>query len=330
VNYMLFVTFHKSVSNVYAYDDNGNLLNPKTPNVLNSPDNKLDELRGIYFLNNYLYVINGGKDVSNILCFQGSGTSFTYVSTFISNPSDGPIDHPFALAMDGNGHCFVSNQDCNVVAALNVVNATQAMLVTTPSEFLQTVYPSGNFLAGTVAPSSNGALPNVPSTTPVAQVLGGLDVSIVSDKGKDKVQNSVRDLAYCDGVLFVLDEPGGLVRSYNAATGQPLAVSSRLNSPTHLLIKGSTMYVSAGNQVLTSPVPNPHDATASSWDFRPLLSLGSSDSASGMAFDSSGNFYVGNRSTNKVHVFDSNNGFKPGNTWPKMPDNPEFLLYMGA
>src|ERR1700727_586576 len=68
---MLFVTYHKAVSNVYAYDDNGNLLNPDTPNVLNSVDNKLDELRGIYFTNNYSYVINGGKDVSDILCFRG-------------------------------------------------------------------------------------------------------------------------------------------------------------------------------------------------------------------------------------------------------------------
>jgi hypothetical protein len=330
---MFFVTFHQAISNVYAYDDNGHLLNPKTPNVLNSSDNELDELdelRGLYFINDYLYVVNGGKKTSNILCFQGSGTSFNYVSIFISNPAKGPISHPFALAMDGNGHCFVSNQDSNVVAALNVVNNRHATLVTTPSTFLHAKYPSGSFLAGTLVASSNGTLPDMPITTPVPHALGGLDVSIVSHKGKDKVQNSVRDLAYCDGVLFVLDEPGGLVRSYNAATGQPLAVSSRLNSPTHLLIKGSTMYVSAGNQVLTSPVPNPHDATASSWDFRPLLSLGSSDSASGMAFDSSGNFYVGNRSTNKVHVFDSNNGFKPGNTWPKMPDNPEFLLYMGA
>jgi outer membrane protein assembly factor BamB len=231
--------------------------------------------------------------------------------------------------MDGKGHCFVSNQDCNVVVALTVLSNTQATLVTTPSAFLQAVYPSGSFLAGTLAPSSNGALPNMPSTMPVPQVLGGLDVSIVSDKGRDKVQNSVRDLAFYGGLLFVLDELGGLVRSYNAATGQPLGVSNPLGSPTHLLINGSTMYVSAGNQVLTSPIPSPYDAAAPIWVFRPLLSLGSSDSASGMAFDSSGNFYVGNRSTNKVHVFDSNNDFKPGNTWPKMPDNPEFLLYMG-
>ena len=46
MNYLLLVTFHKAVSNVYAYEDDGALLNPKTPNVLNSPDHKLDELRG--------------------------------------------------------------------------------------------------------------------------------------------------------------------------------------------------------------------------------------------------------------------------------------------
>jgi outer membrane protein assembly factor BamB len=324
---MLFVTFHQAVSNVYAYDDNGNPINPK---VLNSSGQPLDELRGIYLLNGYLYVINGGKDVSNILCFQGSGTSYNYVSNFISNPTNGPIDHPFALAMDGNGRCFVSNQDSNVVAALNMTADTQATLVTTPSAFLQKVYPKGSFLTGTLVPSSNGALPHVPATTPVPQALGGLDVSIVSSKGKDKVQNSVRDLAWYDGLLFVLDEPGGLVRSYNAATGQPLIVSNPLDSPTHLLIQDGAMYVSAGNQVFTSSIPNPYDAGAPVWIFQPILSLGSSDSASGMAFDSSGNFYVGNRSTDKVHVFNSNKGFEPVETWSKMPDNPEFLLYMGG
>ena len=327
---MLFVTFHQAVSNVYAYDDNGNLLNPTSPDVLNPSGQALDELRGIYLQNGYLYVINGGKDVSNILCFQGSGTSYKYVSTFISNPTNGPIDHPFALAMDGNGLCFVSNQDCNVVAALKVPTDTQATLVTTPSAFLQAIYPSGSFLTGTLVASSNGALPKVPATTPVPQALGGLDVSIVSKKGANKVQNSVRDVAYFGGLLFVVDEPGGLVRSYNAATGQPLAVSNPIDSPTHLLIQSNTMYVSAGNQVFSSSIPNPYDSGAPIWTFQPILSLGSSDSASGMAFDSSGNFYVGNRSTNKVHVFDSTKGFKHVETWPAMPDNPEFLLYMGG
>ena len=56
---MFFVTFHQSVSNVYAYDDDGNLLNPHSPNVL---DKDGDELRGIYLgaLSGYLYVVSGG------------------------------------------------------------------------------------------------------------------------------------------------------------------------------------------------------------------------------------------------------------------------------
>ena len=100
---MLFVTFHKAVSNVYAYEDNGTLLNPKTPNVLNSPDNKLDELRGIYFINNYLYVINGGKDVSNILCFQGSGTSFTCAGTLYWNGGAAHRRRPRRAPMGSDG-----------------------------------------------------------------------------------------------------------------------------------------------------------------------------------------------------------------------------------
>ena len=318
---MFFVTFHQTISNVYAYDDEGNLLNPKSPCVLNASGETLDELRGIYLVNGYLYVLNGGKSTSNILCFKGSGTSYSYQSTFIA--SGGPIDHPFAMTFDGQGHCYVSNQDTNVVATLVVNSDTQATLAPQPSAFLQAVFPSGTFLQGTLVPSSDGGLPNV-KTTPVPQVLGGLYVSIQ----KGKVQNSVRDVVYYNGLIFVLDEPGGLVRTYNAATGQPLINSNPVSSPTHLLIQNNTMYVAAGNQVLSSPVPNPYDSDAAAWVFEPLISLGSSDSASGMAFDSSGNFYVANRSSMKVHVYSSK--FQPLQTWPAMTDNPEFLLYMGG
>ncbi len=155
-------------------------------------------------------------------------------------------------------------------------------------------------------------------------VLGGLDVSIQ----KKKVQNSVRDVAYLNGLLYVLDEPGGFVRIYNPTTGQPLINSNPINSPTHLLVHGSTIYVAAGNQVLSSNIPNPYDPNVAAWVFEPVLTLGSSDSASGMAFDSSGNFYVADRSTNTVYVYDQD--FKLNYAWPAMQDNPEFLLYMGG
>ena len=44
---MLLISFHETVANLYAYDANGNLLNPQTPNVLNACKGyAFDELRG--------------------------------------------------------------------------------------------------------------------------------------------------------------------------------------------------------------------------------------------------------------------------------------------
>ena len=328
---MLLISFHKKVANLYAYDANGGLLNAKNPNVLNACKGyPFDELRGIYAANGYLYVLNGGKDTSNILTFPiAPPTPYTCTgSPFI--PAGGPIDHPFAMAFDGAGHAFVSNQDTNVVAVLNVTSNTTAALAST-SSYLQAIYPQGVFLSGTFVASSVSPLPGVADTTPVPLELGGLGVSEKKKKKKEKVQNSVRDVAYYPGnggLLFVVDEPTGIVRVYNAASGRPLLNSNPISSPTHLLINGETIYVSTGNQVLTAPIPNPYSAAMPSWVFTPLLAIDSGDAASGMAFDAAGHFYVAGRTSNQVSVFDSTNKFSPVTTWTGLPDNPEFLMYV--
>jgi hypothetical protein len=78
---MFFVTFHQTISNVYAYDDNGNLLNAANPNVL---DKGGDELRGSYLesITGYLYVVDGGKKKSKVYCYQKSGTGYKRLSNF--------------------------------------------------------------------------------------------------------------------------------------------------------------------------------------------------------------------------------------------------------
>jgi hypothetical protein len=203
------------------------------------------------------------------------------------------------------------------------------------------VYPQGVFLSGTFIASSVSPLPKVADTTPVPLELGGLGVSETDEsasadasdekkKEKEKVQNSVRDVAYYagnGGLLFVLDEPTGIVRVYNAASGQPLLNSNPVPSPTHLLINGETIYVTAGNQVMTAPIPNPYTAAMPPWVFTPLLAI-DSKAASGMAFDGVGNFYVAGRTSKEVFVFDSTKKFSPVATWTGLPDEPEFLLYV--
>jgi hypothetical protein len=76
--------------------------------------------------NGYLYVANGGKDVSNVLTFRHQSKEkpdrFAYVADFVDDTVNSKghfetsIAHPFSLAFDGAGFAYVSNQDTNVVA----------------------------------------------------------------------------------------------------------------------------------------------------------------------------------------------------------------------
>jgi hypothetical protein len=70
---LFYITFHKTESNVWAYDHEGN---KKTTKLLGDPDSpiKLDELRGISFgPHGYLYVVNGDKKQNQVLVYSGSG-----------------------------------------------------------------------------------------------------------------------------------------------------------------------------------------------------------------------------------------------------------------
>ncbi len=330
---MFFVTFHETVPNVNAYDDDGNLT---ATSVLNPAGQTLAELRGLYLDpgTGLLYVANGAAATSNVLCFQGSGTSYTFLSTFIPSPAAGgpkSLIHPYALTFDGAGHCYVSNQDSNVVAAFDVASDGQtASPAFDESPYLSGLGFSGKFLKGTLVASSVGDLPDVakvtkhpPSDVPVAQ--GGLGV----EEKKGKVKNSVRGVLFHAGLLYIVDEPGGMVRIYDPASGQPIFNSNLLTSPVQVLIHNGTIYVGAGNQVFSSPIPNPASAIVPPWTLTPIPALSSlSGDVSGMAFDSQGNFHVAIRTQSAVSKFSPD--FSSSTPWPAnpLPDNPEYLLYI--
>jgi hypothetical protein len=333
---MFFVTFKQDITNVYAFDDDGVLYKDNNGNPVEVLDKGGVQLRGIYLeaSTGYLYVADGSKSSSQVYCYGGSGTAYARVSTFISSDDENAILHPFALAFDGKGNCWVSNQNTNVVALLAVEADGQSAYSSSVATYLQELQ-LGTFLDGTVVASSKADLPNAPQTEDVPAVPfenGGLKVKI-----KDgKVSHSVRDVAYYSQadldlapLLFVVDEPAGLVRLYQAYTGTPLMNSNQLDSPVHLLIKGNTIYVGDGNQVLSSPVPNIYVPNPV-WTFNPVALDPAlpDDSVSGMAFDNSGNFYVAIRTGSQVWKYDST--FANGAPWQTspMPDEPEFLLYI--
>ena len=187
------------------------------------------------YANALLYVVNGAKKTSTILCFQPPGTgqppypsSSSAISTSDAEQEGAFRDQhrPSLRVLLSRALCYVSNQDTNVVAQASVSPDFQTATIEPgcQSHYLnnQTSYcPSSGcvYLDGTFVASQNGTLPDVTvAATDVPAKNGGLAVHIsngdegspaaaAAAKGKPKVQNSVRDLAIAGDVLLVCDEP---------------------------------------------------------------------------------------------------------------------------
>src|SRR4051794_14400984 len=122
---MLFVTLHGGKpwnhphkNNVHAYHKDGTRI---TPCVLEESEGvMLDELRSIQHVGNFLYVANANRTQNSLLCYEGSDTSYRFVSKFVSQETCKAIVHPFDFTFDGAGYCYLSSQDTNVVTRLRV------------------------------------------------------------------------------------------------------------------------------------------------------------------------------------------------------------------
>lgn len=216
-----------------------------------------------------------------------------------------------------------------MVAAFDVASDGQsASTAFHESTYLSGLGLAGKFLKGTLVASSVGDLPDVAKVTKdpppdVTVAQGGLGVELKNGK----VQNSVRGVVFNAGLLYVVDEPGGMVRMYDPTTGQPILNSSTLKSPVQLLIHDGTMYVGAGQQVLSSPIPNP--ASGILWTFAPIPALANlPGDVSGMAFDDKGYFRVAIRTKKLVCKYAPDlKSYTPWKGNP-LPDEPEYLLYI--
>ena len=312
---MLFVTLHGGKperdphkNNVHAYDKDGNRI---TSSVLD--DNEaviLNELRGIYLVGKYLYVANANKTQNSVLCYEGSGTHYSFVSRFASNQTCKGILHPFDLTFDGLGYCYLSSQDTNVVTRLFVSDDGRTGR---PAPVAAALPPSGKFLAGTFVASSDGNL-SKPATTPVASPAG-LAYSAVEAK-----KHSVRGVVWANGRLYVADQPSGTVKIYDI-TGKYVGQSNEVESPVHMIVHNGSLFVSGGDQVLTTRLPSAPDKFV----LRAISTVKVKNSC-GMTFGNSGNFYVASRTENTILKFDPN--FKPMKFSCDLPDNPEFLLHV--
>lgn len=315
---MLLVTLHGGKpennphkNNVHAYDKDGKKI---TSSLLESRDDlTLNELRGLCLVGKYLYVVNANMQQNSVLCYEGSGASYKYVSTFASSETCKGILHPFDLVFDGLDYCYLSSQDTNVVTRLIVAKDGTTGNAAPLSRNLPT---SGIFLPGTFVASSKGDLPPQ-ATTPVKPPHG---LSYYNPKFSTDKKHSVRGLAWANGHLYVVDQPAGTVKIYNIS-GEFVGQSNVLETPVHVLAHQGKLYVSGANQVSSSPIPSP----AGDFILSPIKKLKVKNS-SGMAFNSSGHFYVASRTENTILGFD--NDFRPTKFHCDLPDNPEFLLHL--
>jgi hypothetical protein len=360
---MLLVTFHGGsggINNVVVYTGPNTFGNQAALTGINAGD--LSELRGLIWNSPYLYVANGKSSKSDVLCFQPQTSpaySFGYVSEFVAptfskkdSKFETSIAHPYSLAFDGLGYCYISNQDTNVVARAAVSSNGQNGTIGTGSQssYLSNLCKTCTYLDGTFAGSEVGNLPNL-KTAPsdILTQYGGLSVNI--DSGSNKVQNSVRDVAIYGGVLFVCDEPSSMLRLYTTAAGNTAGTylgsgSTLSGSPTHLALQGGGLYVSAGDTLYWSGLVSPPTLTEP-WNlfFEPVLTVPSTLSGysiGGIAFDQNGHVYIafqkgkGGVGTGAISLYtisQENAQTAPVLSNPQtiasgLKDTPEFLLYL--
>jgi hypothetical protein len=276
---MLFVTFHETIDTIYGYDEK-NLTSPANQNVL-TPSNsvQLSELRGMLLANGFLYVVNGGKSTSCILCYAPSSTpyQYTYQSVFTPTPSLAAVSHPFDCTFRGVGspiveYWYVPNQDTNVVSVLasqtpytsSTPTSATAYLAAFETALQNAKSPIANlgFLTSTFVPTALvGA--EIPQQITVDPLWGGLtpvfsssDAEPAASGGDDakkkkklKVQNSVRGVVCYNNVLYVADEGGSAVRMYDPGAGVPLG-STPVSGPVHLVQQNGVLYVTTSKTVL--------------------------------------------------------------------------------
>ncbi len=227
-----------------------------------------------------------------------------------------------------------------------------------------------SFLDGSFVASASVESP-LPQVTVVDAKWGGLDATVgaaTSDiaakpKAKQKVLNSVRGVLFDNGILYVADEVGKHVRMYDPNTGI-LWGSAAASAPVHLVVQNKMLYVSTADGVYYGTCPSPptkdvpslpepfkkHEEPVPPYPKHPpkgyntsvtmtLADLGLSpapETPSGMAFDSSGNLYVADRTGKAIYKYvpnpksDSPPFVSPNgttNAFINTPDQPEFLLW---
>ena len=349
---MLLITFHggkDGVNNVYGFSTSDGRLETKAAlSVSHHDEVKLDELRGMAIFGGNLFVVNGSKSHSSLLVFQGppkSGPSFEFLNT-VTGPGQS-IMHPFGVAFEASSlptHCYVSNQDSNVVARVKLESGKHGEVVGTlgsgcVSDYLNKLWPApARFLDGTFVASQIGALADVAVVAPdVSETNGGLKVTGTGSPLRPA--NSVRDVAVANGLLFVCDEMDCQINMYEVHHGVYLGSGALSgNQPTHLAIDGKGLWASAGETLWWTALP-----VSSSAPSLPFLQIAivvpAKHKIGGISFDDANHVYVvtqdgtGTKGQGTIQKFSVTAGTPPtlsgGSTFATITDDtPEFCLFV--
>ncbi len=273
------------------------------------------------FLGSDFYVAQAYKGNSAILQFSGVGsTPLIYVGQFATPANLSGLLHPYGLAFDSNGNLFVSSQDTNVVSAFYGPASATPGAAMPLSNYLTQNYASGGFYGGTFVPAYQTA-PDIPPSTSVSAPLG---LSFSTD---GKTTHSVRGIAFdANGYLYVADEPANQV-TVVAADGSYLGAITGVSGPVGLFFDAASqlLYIgSPGNQSVYSY--DTSNAPGGSFTATQVLNDSDLDKVSGIALDSSGNIYTGDRKSNKIHMW-SGKGYTTKTTFAgAFTDSPEQLI----
>jgi hypothetical protein len=330
----IYVTFHggkptKDIPNPIPYVVSYTLVNgvwQSTANALNLPAPPTKdgyELRDIQLApDGNFYLVNSYKGASVIWQIPQAGLPpNTNPTVFTSGATIPGINHPFGFAFDSAMQvCFISAQDTNVVVAAYGPPHKHSG---SPLPVNPTI-PGSNFLAGTFVASKLG-IPVPVGSKPAPSDVKGSDGGLhFSPPSGPPLSNSVRGVALIGTTLYVADEVGNEVKTFDVITGGYLGTikdpNQNIVTPVHLLAASGTLYISTKDSVLSyDPVTSTLTAL--------LTGL---KSPSGMSFDAAGNFYVASRTGGSISGYTSSFQPMPNNPLISgLKDNPEFLLCVG-
>jgi DNA-binding beta-propeller fold protein YncE len=311
------------VENIGVFEDSGK-PRKKHPLLLDpSPDaHPLHIARGFALVGDDLYIANAWRKDSHIARYRRRGDMFHYADVVVSTKHVTAMVHPFDVELGDDGVLYVSCQDTNTVVGIVPKTRKPGPLAT----HLETNFPDGNFLPGTIVASSQGGLPeagaNPPLDVPSPQ---GLKV-VVDVHGRPR--HSVRGIIVHRKHLYVADEAGNAVKVFDVKSGRLVAriKGSKLSKPVHLILDGNTLYIGAAGSGSILAYDIPVKPPRGKIKARTVID-GKLKAPSGFAIGPDGDIYVAERFNQRVRRY-SKSGKKKGTFIDGLPDMPEFLVHV--